>query len=67
MEFFADWCDSESLLINEKNEQVKCGTCLIINNHIIFLQPLKTNELESLRAIINEAIDHELNKRDYKC
>lgn len=56
------WFDSNTL-IKVKDDLIPAGTCIKIQNTIIFLEPLELDDLKLLKNIVNEAIKYELNKR----
>lgn len=56
------WFDSNTL-IKVKDDLIPAGTCIKIQNTIIFLEPLEVDDLKLLKNIVNEAIKYELNKR----
>lgn len=58
-----DWADSETLMQTDVGI-VKCGTCLKIANNIIFLNSYSSQQLDKLKRMVDEAVDHELHKRN---
>lgn len=62
-EILFDWCDSTTMIMNDKQEVVSAGTCLVIKESIIFLAPLNLNQLNDLKNSVVAAVDHEIKKR----
>lgn len=57
------WTDSNTIILDNNGKFAEAGTCLLINNQIIFLSPLTVEQLTKLKTTVNLAIDHELKKR----
>ncbi len=58
-----DWVDSNTFTLSEDGKLIEAGTCLRINDYIMFLKHFSENNLRLLKLKVNEAIDHELSKR----
>lgn len=58
-----DWLDTNTLIKNDYGELVKAGTCIKLNDYIIFLRGLSITQLNKLRSAVENAIKHELSKR----
>lgn len=58
-----EWLDSNTFITDTEGKLVPAGTCLRINNNIIFLTPLTKPQLLSLKDAVNNAVNYELSKR----
>jgi len=58
-----DWCESDTLLLDDSGNLSKAGTCLKLNDYIIFLSGLTEKSLGQLKDSVNKAVDHEITKR----
>jgi hypothetical protein len=59
------WCDTNTY-IQVGEELVPAGTCLKINNTILFLKAYRTEDLLNIQNSVNNAVMHELEKRRKK-
>jgi len=62
-EISIDWVDSNTKILDQDGQVSPAGTAVLINNNIIFLSPLSTEQLQKLKDIVTQAVDHELSKR----
>lgn len=63
-QFAVDWADSETCQKLPDGSIVKIGTVLLINNYIAYLSFYTKDQLQELKKIVSEAVDHELSKRN---
>lgn len=64
--FAVDWADSTTLQKTPDGNLIEVGTVLLINNFIAYLKFYNNEQLEALKKNVNEAVNHELNKRSEK-
>jgi len=60
-ELLLDWAH-----VNQSYEGQNLGTCVVINDQIISLAFYSDKDLDRLRQVVNEAIDHEQKVRHGK-
>ena len=63
IKFEVDWVDTNTFIPNEEGSLESAGTSLLLNTSIVYLKYLSNDQLELLRQVVVEAVDHELGKR----
>jgi hypothetical protein len=58
-----EWVDSDTYVKNNAGELVPAGTCIRLSEYILFLSPLSEEYLKELKHVVDEAINHELQKK----
>jgi len=61
--FSCDWVDTNTFIPSPNGDLQEAGTCVLINNSIVYLSFLSEPQLQGLKQTILEAVDHELRKR----
>ena len=62
-EVIFEWADSNFLVEDKDGNPIEAGTVLRLRNKIEFLHHLTDEQLENLRTAVNQAVSHELSKR----
>ena len=58
-----DWLESTTQIIDPEGNLIEAGTCLRLNDNILFLKSFSNEQLMLLSRVVKQAVDHELNKR----
>lgn len=58
-----EWVDSNTYVKNNAGKLVPAGTCIRMCDYILFLSPLTEEHLKELKCVVDEAINHELQKK----
>lgn len=58
-----DWTDSDTYVNDDRGELIPAGTVIKLISQIIFLTPLTEEQLNKLKTVVVDAVDHELSKR----
>lgn len=59
-----EWVDSNTFFLGPDGSLMEAGTCVKVNDTILFLKYYSNKSLIKLKDTIIEAVSHELRKRD---
>lgn len=57
-----DWVET-GIVKDPQGNQVQTGTLILLGDNILFLQSYSLEELDTLKKVINQAVDYELSTR----